>query len=431
MFRCIHTADWHLGQSFHGFDRNIEHAAFLSWLLNTVKTRQPDALIVAGDIFDTINPSSGSLRQYFEFLAQLRKSAPELQVVVTAGNHDSGSRLEAPSDLLQALNINVVGTVPRGDDGTVQPERLVIPLYRSVGQTTVDGQPSLFPLEEESLQAVVIAMPFLRPADVPRVPDAADAYLDGIAELYRQAGEVAEQHRSDNEVPIIAMGHCHFTDGHESPDSERRLVVGNAEALKANSFPQTADYVALGHLHKAQTFDGGRIRYSGSPIPLSFSERKYEHAITELCFEGQTLVAAEAITVPVTIPLLTVPPKPATLSEVLQQLNNLPKDSEGDQDTRPYLEVRILDDGPDPTRRKKVEDAIADRHVRLASIKLQAAATEEGASDTDDLVRTIDDLQRLDPEQLFTAAWHDTYNTDPTPQVQNALREILEATESD
>ena len=255
MLTVFHTADWHLGQSFFGFDRDFEHAAFLEWLLQELQSQQPDAMLLAGDVFDTINPSAQSLRRYYDFLARAHALLPELQIVITAGNHDAGARLEAPSELLHSLNVSIVGTVSRDEQGTIDLRKFLVPLKNHAG----------------NIEAIVLAVPFLRPSDVPLLTEAADPYLDGIRELYRQVTNAALQFKSEHcsNAAIIAMGHCHLTGGQESLDSERRLVIGGAEALNAETFAPEISYVALGHLHKPQHFCDGSIRYCGSPIPLS------------------------------------------------------------------------------------------------------------------------------------------------------------------
>jgi exonuclease SbcD len=175
MLTVFHTADWHLGQSFFGFDRDSEHTRFLEWLLAELHSQQPDALIIAGDVFDSINPSALSQKRYFNFLARAYAASPGLQIVITAGNHDAGARLEAPGELLNSLNVTVVGTVNRDDDGIIDFQKFLVPLKNSNGE----------------IEAIVLAIPFLRPSDVPMIPDAADPYLDGIRELYRLTTEAA------------------------------------------------------------------------------------------------------------------------------------------------------------------------------------------------------------------------------------------------
>src|SRR6516165_2188382 len=160
MLRILHTADWHLGQSFHGFDRDREHAIFLDWLVSIIRERRADALIITGDVFDSVNPSAGAQRRFFDFLAHAHAKAPSLQIIVIAGNHDAAARLEAPSGLFESLNIKAVGTVARDPAGEVNYEKFLIPLRDVSG----------------SVIAIVIAAPFLRPADVPTVSESSDGY---------------------------------------------------------------------------------------------------------------------------------------------------------------------------------------------------------------------------------------------------------------
>jgi DNA repair protein SbcD/Mre11 len=210
--RLLHTSDWHLGQTLHNHDRSYEHQCFLDWLVDTIVSEQVDVLLVAGDVFDNANPSAQSQRQLYRFLQQARARAPQLQVVVIAGNHDSPGRLEAPTPLLEVHGTAVIGNVVRGPDGVIDLERLVLPLADRSG----------------AVKAWCIAVPFLRPADLPRADDGAtvsDPYLHGVALLYRQAYALAKS-RATEEQAIVAMGHCHMVDGQASLDSERRIVIG-------------------------------------------------------------------------------------------------------------------------------------------------------------------------------------------------------------
>ncbi len=416
MFSILHTADWHLGQSFFGFDRDYEHQQFLQWLLKTLQTQRPDAMIVAGDIFDTINPSAIAQRRFYDFLAQVCQALPHLQIVITAGNHDSASRLESPSTLLESLRIKVVGTVVRDQEGQIDVSRFIVPLTDSQG----------------GLQALVLAIPFLRPSDVPMLPNADDAYLDGIRELYRLTTEEAvrlrEQWQAD--VPIVAMGHCHVMGGTESRDSERRIVIGGAEALGLDTFAPEVSYVALGHLHKAQQFQDGRVCYSGSPIPLSFSESGYRHRVLKLLFDHRTLVTMEDISIPRAVRMLTVPAKAAaSVTDVLAELQQLDVSLQKQDPPLvphqfPFLEVRLLDDGPDPGRRKRIEDAVENLPVRLASIKLEPLARESSVGEELSPC-SLDDLRALNPEDIFRSVFRERYEGEPDEAVLSAFREIV------
>ncbi len=411
MLRVFHTADWHLGQSLCGFDRDYEHSCFLDWLLGQLQTRQPDALLLSGDVFDSINPSALAQRRFYNFLAQSHSVLPSLQIVIIAGNHDPAPRLEAPARLLDSLNMTVVGTVRRNNDETLDLRRFLVPLCDPTGDVA----------------AILLAVPFLRPADVPLMPDANDPYLDGIRELYRQATEAAVKMRTDQfpEAALLAMGHCHLYGGFESPDSERRLVVGGAEALAIDVFDHAIACVALGHLHRAQKFDKGRVRYSGSPIPLSFAESGYRHQILQLTLEGTDLSAVEEIPVPRTIRLIKIPSGGAEpIDELLPQLQTLNLDSSLPPDQHPFLEVRVQEDGPDPTRRTRIEQVLEGQPVRLTSIKLERSTNTHAQNEEDE---PLDDtsLRDVQPLDVFVSAWREKYENDPDPAVIEAFREIL------
>ena len=156
MLRIFHTADWHLGHHLHGVSRQLEHQRFLDWLLDELQNKQADALIVAGDIFDSANPSSAAQSQLYDFLVKARTRLPNLDIVLVGGNHDSASRLDAPSPILNALGVTVVGGLSRDDQGNIDWERLLVPLTNAAGE----------------IKAWCGAMPFLRNADLPTARDA-------------------------------------------------------------------------------------------------------------------------------------------------------------------------------------------------------------------------------------------------------------------
>jgi exonuclease SbcD len=411
MLRVFHTADWHLGQSFCGFDRDFEHSRFLEWLLVQMQTRQPDALLLSGDVFDSINPSALAQKRFYNFLAASHAALPSLQMVITAGNHDAAARLEAPESLLDSLNMTVVGTVRRDDDGEIDVRRFLVPLRDAAGDVA----------------GLVLAVPFLRPADVPFIPDAVEPYLDGVRELYRRVTEAALAMQADqiSHTALIGMGHCHLHGGSESPDSERRLVVGGAEAVSVDMFDSRLAYVALGHLHRAQNFDKGRVRYSGSPIPLSFAEAGYRHQVLEVTLEGQELLAVDEIPVPASTKLMKIPPSGAQpIDELISQLQTLDLEQPQPLEQQPFLEVRVQEDGPDPTRRTRIEQALEGQKVRLASIKVERPVTAEGRNDAAEALHGTS-LEDVQPLEVFMGAWREKYDSDPDPAVIEAFREIL------
>jgi exonuclease SbcD len=420
--RFFHTADWHLGQTFHGYERDHEHAAFLAWLLARLVERRPQALLLAGDVFDTVNPSAPAQRRFFRFLADAHRALPDLQVVLTAGNHDAAARLEAPAALFEAFNVHVVGTVPRQPDGAFDHDRFIIPLRGEAGE----------------VEALALAVPFLRPAEVPVLPDAPHPYLDGIRALYHEATRhaVALREARHPGATLIALGHCHLTAGRETLDSERRLIIGGAEALAPETFPAELAYVALGHLHLPQAFDGGRIRYCGSPLPLSFSERAYAHQILEVTLDQGRVREVTPHLIPRTVALLRLPARDAApLHDLLPELAALPAAADLPSSAWPYLEINVLDDGPDPTRRRQLENALVNKAARLAAIRLHAPtrsaepAADGAAAGEAAGPRDAASLQALDPLTLVAEHHRRRYGQEGSPELLACLREILLAAE--
>ncbi|MGZ8955926.1 MAG: exonuclease subunit SbcD, partial [Methylovulum sp.] len=283
MVRIFHTADWHLGHHLHGVSRQLEHQRFLDWLLDELHSKQADALIVAGDIFDSANPSSAAQSQLYDFLVKTKTRLPNLDIVLVGGNHDSASRLDAPSPILNALGVTVVGGLSRGDQGNIDWERLLVPLTNAAGE----------------IKAWCGAMPFLRNADLPATARDGESVANGMepmrpgeqdndplisgmktlyAELFMQL-----QQKAGNAESLILTGHCYMVNGAVSELSERKILGGNQHALPVELFPDDVAYVALGHLHLAQRVGvNNHIRYSGSPIPLSFDESDYPHQVVQV-----------------------------------------------------------------------------------------------------------------------------------------------------
>lgn len=313
--RILHTSDWHLGQNFYSKSRAAEHQAFLDWLLETAVEQQVDAIVVAGDIFDTGSPPSYARELYNRFVVNLQQTGCHL--VVLAGNHDSVATLNESREILAFLNTTVVASA--GCAPQILNRR--------------DGQPG----------AVLCPVPFLRPRDIISSQaglsgqEKQQHLLGAITDYYQQQYEAACTLRGDLALPIIATGHL-TTVGASKSDAVRDIYIGTLDAFPAQNFPP-ADYIALGHIHRAQKIGGTEhIRYCGSPIALSFDEcgkNKYVHRVDFL--DGK-LASVEELTVPVTQPLAVLKGDLAAITEQLEQW----RDSE--QSPPVWLDIEITTD---------------------------------------------------------------------------------------
>lgn len=405
--RLLHTSDWHLGQTLHQFDRSYEHQQFLAWLLDTLVAEQVDALLIAGDIFDNANPAAAAQARFYHFLTEARRRLPRLNIVIAAGNHDSPGRLEAPAPFLALFEATVIGEVGRSGE-EVDLERLLVPLRDSSG----------------AVAAWCIAMPFLRPSDVPRSDGATNPYSAGVAALYQAAFELAQAKRQAGQA-IVALGHCHLTGGQVSEESERNIVIGGSEALSASIFDPAIAYVALGHLHLAQSVgQQPSRRYSGSPLPMSFAEIDYPHQVLLVDLAGEAVADIRALTVPRAVDLLRIPSKPAPVDEVVAALEalRLPERPEAEW---PYLQVRVRLSQPEPSLRARIDAALAGKPVRLARIETSYARQSEGESEAAQL--SIDDLSNLAPAEFFQRLYQHRFGEASPPELLAAFGELLNA----
>lgn len=288
--KVLHTSDWHIGRSLYGRKRYEEFDAFLTWLAETIQKNEIDALLVAGDIFDTSAPSNRSQELYYRFLCRVAASSCR-HVVVVAGNHDSPSFLNAPKELLKALDVHVVGS------STESPVDEVLVLRN----------------KQDAPELIVCAVPYLRDRDI-RVAEAGESVedkerklIDGIRTHYAAVAALAEQKREELgvNIPIVAMGHL-FTAGGQTIDGDgvRELYVGSLAHVTAGIFPASFDYLALGHLHVPQKVNGSEtIRYSGSPLPMGFGEAKQQKSVCQVVFDQDvghsTAASVQLIDVPV------------------------------------------------------------------------------------------------------------------------------------
>jgi exonuclease SbcD len=401
--RVLHTADWHIGQTLNGWSREAEHSVFLSRLADVIVAEDIDLMLVAGDVFDSTNPSGESQRLLYRALAEFKRRRPGLVMVISGGNHDPALRLEAPADLLQGFDIHVVGTVAR-QDGQVNLSIHLIPVKGP------DGAVVLY----------VLAIPFLRAADLTGLRfsenqdglSVIDAARQFHAELTAAAAEVA------GDLPLIAMGHLHCAGGLESEGAERRLFIGGTEGVPPDIYPPRLDYVALGHLHGPQNLDGGRVRYSGSAFPLSASEIRYRHGVTILEVDGRTITHRHhEIAWPA--PVLRLPPSGvATLAELEAALATLPVSD--DPALRPLIYAELLAEDAPTVVMARAEALLRMAPVRTAGIRIHRLEAKAAESP---ILRSLRDTL---PEDLFLDAYRKRHGTAPEDRHLAAFRDAMD-----
>lgn len=409
VLRLLHTSDWHLGHTLYDLPRRHEHARFLAWLGEVLEREAIDALIVAGDVFDGANPPADAQEQFYGFLAETRARLPKLDVVIVGGNHDSAARLDAPDPLLRALGIHVVGGLPR-QGGALDASRLLVPLRNRAGV----------------VEALVAAVPFLRPVDLPRIEESdVDPLVEGVRLAYAEVLEAARARLEPGQA-LVATGHCYMVGTALSELSERRILGGNQHALPVDLFPSDVAYVALGHLHKAQQVGGqDRVRYSGSPIPLSMSERGYVHQVRIVELEGGTLLGAtRALEVPRSVELVSIPNTGAApLDEVLAALTALPtRQADTSEDSRPYLQVEVLLDKPTPTAKQRIEEAMRGKEARLVRIGQHTLGQGQALAEIQ-AMRTLSDLT---PDEVFRRRYEADYASAPPAELVEAFHVLVE-----
>jgi len=409
MLRIFHTADWHLGHHLHGVSRQLEHQHFLDWLLDEMHNKQADALIVAGDIFDSANPSSVAQSQLYDFLVKARTRLPNLNIILIGGNHDSASRLDAPSPILNALGVTVVGGLPRDEQGNIDWDRLLVPLTNAAAG---------------DVKAWCGAMPFLRNADLPAGEQDTDPLISGMKTLYAELFAQLQQ-KAGNAESLILTGHCYMVNGAVSELSERKILGGNQHALPVELFPDDIAYVALGHLHLAQKVGANEhIRYSGSPIPLSFDETDYLHQVVQVDVRAGQPVATVAVKIPRSVQLLRIPNGKdfAVLSDVIGHLESLILD-DLPIERRPLLELRIRLEKPEPGLRQQIEDVIAKLPVRLLKISTAYSGNEKSLAD----LKIEERLEELQPLDVFQRCYQNKYDKDAPKALNVLFNELVES----
>lgn len=395
--KILHTSDWHLGRTLYSKkERVAEHKAFLDWLLNCLRAHEIDVLLIAGDIFDTAAPSSVSQKMYYDFLVQVRNTHCR-HIIVVGGNHDSPSFLNAPKDMLAALQISVVGCALEN----ILDELIVVKN------------------EKEMPQLIVCGVPFLRERDISRFAegenysDRSNRINENIKKHYAAIAQAACEKRQalGLNIPIVATGHLSVMGGaRNDDDGVRETYIGNIEAIGSDIFPPIFDYVALGHYHVPSAIQE-HIRYCGSPIPMGFGEATQNKCVYVISFDGQRKI--ETVPIPVFQKLASVVGDKDFIALRLNQL----KES-GDS---VWVEISYKSDVLFPDLADWVAEQIADSQIEVLKL-LNKRSIQEGLLADD----SADSLDALNVFEVFNKLLlNEEFSEEQVVALQEKYQEIV------
>lgn len=383
--KIIHTSDWHLGQNFFGYDRSEDHESMIAQLIELVHAEGPDALVIAGDIFDVAVPNTTIQKNFAEAVVRIHNARPSMAIVCISGNHDSASRHEIHQTLWDALNVKMIGKA-----NMIEMGENIIP---------IDGK------------GWIVAIPYTN-----------ERFLDD--EFYTKLEE-AVQEKTGEELPIVYVGHAAITGcDHTGHDIMNGRFVGGIEYTGLEELGSVYDYIALGHIHKAQTFGNGRARYSGTPLPVSFDEVRsgYEHgfSIVEIDAHG-SIPSIRTVDVECPHPLVSIPSEGhAPWKDVITELKRFPSDIEA------YIRLNVLlkDSEQMPfDKDRQIVEALEGKAARYAVTNptRESQVSEERRQSALKAI-TVEELQKLDPAtvlkayaesqgQIFSDKFQEMFNT--------------------
>ncbi len=358
--KIIHTSDWHLGQNFFGYDRSEDQESMIRQLVELVHAEEPDALIIAGDIFDVVAPNTTVQKSFAEAIVRVHDARPSMTIICISGNHDSASRHEVHQTPWEALKVKMIG---------------------KADMTDMEG--NIIPIDDKGW---IVAIPYTN-----------ERFLDD--EFYSNL-EAAVKEKTEEQLPIIYVGHAAITGcDHTGHDLMNGRFVGGIEYTGLDELGDVYDYIALGHIHKAQTFGKGRARYSGTPLPVSFDEVRsgYEHgfSIVEIAAHG-SIPSIRTVDVECPHPLVSIPTEGhAPWKEVIAELKKFPSDIQA------YIRLNVLlkDSETMPfDKDRQIQEAMEGKAARYAvtnPIRESLIITEAKENAVKSI--TMEELQKLDP----------------------------------
>lgn len=394
--KLIHTSDWHLGHTLYNYDRTEEQQAFLQQLAEIVEREQPDALLVSGDVYHYSSPSASVQKMYTEAMLEIHRRCPSMTIVVTAGNHDSSSKLEITRSLWESFGLHVIGSIQREEE-TVQWSRHIIEV------TGKDGRPVGY----------ILPVPHVYPQNFPS-PDPEMKREERMPYFFQTLLDETKRINTAS-LPVVLMAHLAVTGSDTTGHTD---LIGGMDYFPLDQLGTGYDYLALGHIHCPQTLKGsdGRARYCGTPYPVSFDET-YPHSVSLVTVEPGKQPEIQDIRIENPWPCLTLPPEPLPFEEALQQLKDFPDDK------RAYIRLNVLAENYlSPDCQERASEATRGKACRYCYIKLNRQQKETGEEQPH---LSIQELKQQSPLEIARRYYQETTGESMDDELSLLLQEAM------
>jgi exonuclease SbcD len=409
--KIISTSDWHIGNLFHGNDRLPEHKHFLNWLLNQLQDEQPDVLLIAGDIFDNANPSASAQSLYYEFLAEATERCRGMNIIITSGNHDSASRLEAPRPMLAKHNVQIRGNVRRTwvDGSWINDyDDLIIPIENAEGE-----------------KVVILAVPYLRTDVI-----SGSNYSKGVNEFLQALTSRARELYPG--CTLVMMAHM-YAKGSEiaMKDASEKIVIGGQEEVNMEGWVNHPDYMTCGHIHKRQhIWNTDWARYTGSILPMSFAEVDYRHGVDVITFNaaGERTMGFLEYTPQHKLRILPETDEELTEAKLKKIIKTSLRDRDADgklTDSFEYVVVRVKQEKVNNDLIKELEALVNSKDAVLCRIQKIIPGLSVTTVVGNKCLVSIDDILDRDPMETLSEAFVIKHQSEMNERQSNMLKDII------
>lgn len=369
--KILHTSDWHLGHTLYNYDRSLEQQAFLEQLTRIVAEEKPDAMVVSGDIYHYSTPSATTQKMYTDGMLEIHRACPDMAIVVTAGNHDSSSKLEIDSNLWNHFGVKVVGNIERNRE-EVNLEKHIVEVRDKEGQ----------------LKGYIIAVPHVYPQNFPML-DTETPREERQARFFQALQDEVEKINTDG-LPVVLMAHLSIEGSDRSGHDE---TTGGIEYVPIGSMGEGYDYLALGHIHCPQDIKGNgcHARYCGTPLPVNFDET-YPHSVSIVEVRKHEVPEIRTVEIENPMPLVTLPKEAVTFEEAIKLLEEYPDDKPA------YIRLNVLiKDYLAPDCNERASGAVKGKKCKYCYIK---SNREKQASDNKARHISIQEIQEMSPLEI-------------------------------